>query len=172
MLRSCPYCGRIHDKKYICSKKTIRKKYGTEQNRFRSKNVWTKKAKEIKERDGFLCQICMKKLFETVRQFNSQELEVHHIVPLAEDYDLRLENENLITLCVRHHKMADDGIIPASLLMEIAKENEENGCQALVEIPPLGVRSEKSETSKTTRPPFFTKYSQNENEMKIAERRG
>lgn len=114
----------------------------------------------------------MKKLFETVRQFNSQELEVHHIVPLAEDYDLRLENENLITLCVRHHKMADDGIIPASLLMEIAKENEENGCQALVEIPPLGVRSEKSETSKTTRPPFFTKYSQNENEMKMAERRG
>ena len=136
MLRSCPYCGRIHDKKYICSKKPIRKKYGTEQNRFRSKNVWTKKAKEIKERDGFLCQICMKKLFETVRQFNSHELEVHHIVPLAEDYDLRLENENLITLCVRHHKMADDGIIPASLLLEIAKENEENGCQALVEIPP------------------------------------
>ncbi len=37
---------------------------------------------------------------------------------------------------------------------------------------PLGVRSEKSETSKTTRPPFFTKYSQNENEMKMAERRG
>ena len=61
---------------------------------------------------------------------------MHHIVPLAEDYDLRLENENLITLCVRHHKMADDGIIPASLLLEIAKENEENGCQALVEIPP------------------------------------
>lgn len=37
---------------------------------------------------------------------------------------------------------------------------------------PLGVRSEKSETSKTTRPPFFTKYSQNENEMRMAERRG
>ncbi|WP_243423737.1 HNH endonuclease [Anaerotignum lactatifermentans] len=83
-----------------------------------------------------MCQICMKKLFDTVRQFNSQELEVHHIVPLADDYDLRLENENLITLCVRHHKMADAGIIPEPLLLEIARENEENGCQVVADIPP------------------------------------
>lgn len=125
MLKSCQYCGRVHDTKLICPKKPIRKKFDTDQNKFRSKNIWTKKAKKIKERDGFLCQICIRKLFQTVKQYNSRDLEVHHIIPLEKDFGLRLENENLITLCVRHHKMADNGEISVDLLRQIAAEQTE-----------------------------------------------
>jgi 5-methylcytosine-specific restriction endonuclease McrA len=36
--------------------------------------------------------------------------EVHHIVPLSEDFDLRLEWENLIPLCrACHHAVHDEG---------------------------------------------------------------
>lgn len=122
MLKSCAYCGRIHDTKTGCPKKPIRKKYETGQNRFRSKNVWTKKSKKIRERDGFLCQICIRKLYRTTKQYNYEHLEVHHIVPIQTDYDLRLEDSNLITLCERHHSMAESGEIPAELLHRIAEE--------------------------------------------------
>ena len=49
---------------------------------------------------------------------------MHHIVPVKVDYDLRLENENLITLCERHHQMAEAGEIPAKVLHQIAQEQE------------------------------------------------
>lgn len=122
MLKSCQYCGRVHDTKTVCPRKPVRKKYSTGQNKFRSKNVWTKKSKNIRERDGYLCQICIRKLYKTEKQFNYEHLEVHHIVPMAVDYDLRLEDSNLITLCERHHEMAEAGEIPAKLLREIAEE--------------------------------------------------
>lgn len=122
MLKSCSYCGRIHGTKEICPKKPIRRKYETGQNKFRSKNIWTKKSKRIRERDGFLCQICIRKLFKTVKQYNYENLEVHHIVPVKADYDLRLEDSNLITLCERHHQMAESGEIPTELLQRIALE--------------------------------------------------
>ena len=127
MLKSCPYCGRIHQRNFICPKKPLpqkRKKYATEQNRFRSKNVWTKKAKAIKKRDGYLCQVCVRGLFEPEKIYQTENLEVHHIIPLKKDYDLRLDNENLITLCEKHHEMAEAGLIRADLLRRIAAEQE------------------------------------------------
>ena len=128
MKKSCPYCGRIHERNYICPKKPVskpRKKYSTEQNKFRSKNVWTRKAKAIKKRDGFMCQICVRGLYDPKKKFETEGLEVHHIVPLKSDFNLRLEDENLITLCEKHHEMAEAGIIPANLLKRIAKEQTE-----------------------------------------------
>jgi hypothetical protein len=44
---------------------------------------------------------------------------VHHIIPLAEDYNKRLDNDNLITLCNYHHKLAEDNQIPREELQEI-----------------------------------------------------
>ena len=35
------------------------------------------------------------------------KLEVHHIVPIEEDYTKRLDSSNLITLCRYHHEMAE-----------------------------------------------------------------
>ena len=130
MKKSCQYCGRIHERNFICPKKPVsepRKKFSTEQNKFRSKNVWTKKARAIKKRDGFMCQICVRGMFEPERRYQTENLEVHHIIPLKSDYNLRLEDENLITLCKKHHEMAEAGFISENILRHIAREQVERG---------------------------------------------
>lgn len=120
MLKSCPYCGKIHDKKVVCSKKPVPKKYNTDQSKFRSTSAWTKKARSIKRRDGFLCQVCLRELHGTTRKYNAEHLEVHHIIKVKDDFDLRLDDTNLITLCEHHHTMADCGEITAKELKNIA----------------------------------------------------
>lgn len=127
MLKSCPYCGKIHDRKFVCPKKpvTVRKKYSTDNSKFRSKSAWTKKSKAIRKRDGFMCQVCARGLYDPEKIYQTDNLEVHHIVPIKSDYNLRLDDENLITLCEKHHEMAEAGLIPANLLKRIAKEQTE-----------------------------------------------
>lgn len=128
MLKSCRYCGRVHPKGYECPKKPApqkRTKMETEQNKFRSKNSWTKKSKAVRRRDGFLCQVCIRGLYNPERIYQAGGLEVHHIIPLKNDYNLRLDDENLITLCKKHHEMAEAGEIPTALLKRIAKEQVE-----------------------------------------------
>lgn len=126
MLRSCSYCGRIHDSHYDCGKKPQRIKKKYEKDAFRSTSAWQRKAEEIRERDNYLCQICFRNLYETRVQLNSRELSVHHAIPLKEDYGLRLSNENLLTLCSRHHEMAENGLIPLSEILDIIRQQEES----------------------------------------------
>ncbi len=126
MLKSCKYCGKIHDSKYDCGKKPRRKKIRTEQNQFRSTNAWKNKSIQIRERDHYLCQVCARNLYHTQQQYNDKGLEVHHIIPVAEDYDRRLDDENLITLCEYHHEMAERGEIPRGVIQAIARQQEEN----------------------------------------------
>ena len=57
MLKSCSYCGKIHDSKHICKEKPNRKKEVTEADRFRWTSLWHRKREEIKKRDLYLCQI-------------------------------------------------------------------------------------------------------------------
>ena len=87
--------------------------------------AWKRKSLEIRERDKYLCQICMRKLYGTTQQYNNREIEVHHIVPIAEDWDGRLDNDNLISLCGRHHEMAEAGKISQAELKEIARQQED-----------------------------------------------
>lgn len=121
MLKSCKYCGRIHDSKYICPNKPIRNKYkvNTEEDKFRNTYVWQKKRKHIKERDKGLCQVCIRKLYNTLKQYNYIDIQVHHIIPIKENYELRLEDDNLISLCKYHHELAEKGEIPRVLLREL-----------------------------------------------------
>lgn len=126
MLKSCKYCGKIHDSKYDCGKKPRRKKIHTEQNQFRSTNAWKNKSIQIRVRDHYLCQVCIRNLYHTQQQYNDKDLEVHHIIPVAEDYDRRLDNENLITLCEYHHEMAEREEIPREALKAIVRQQEEN----------------------------------------------
>ena len=79
------------------------------------------KRKEIKERDLYLCQACAANIPPTAKQFNYEDLEVHHIDKLTDDYEKRLDDNNLITLCSLHHKMADRGQIKASVLRSLIK---------------------------------------------------
>ncbi len=124
MLKSCQYCGRIHDSKYDCGKRPVRKKKFTKADYFRRSQKWTDKSVQIRERDKYLCQICIRKLYGTVNQFNYSGLSVHHIVPLNEDYERRMDDSNLITLCEIHHTMAEDGRIPRNVLLRISEEQE------------------------------------------------
>lgn len=125
MLKGCSYCGRIHDRKYICPMKPRRNKYKvTDKDKFRWTKMWQKKREEIKVRDKHLCQVCIRKLYDTMQQYNYRDLEVHHITPLREDYELRLDNNNLITLCGYHHELSEQGHIPKEELFKIVKIQE------------------------------------------------
>lgn len=66
---------------------------------FYSSKAWRDKRKEILERDNHACAICSELYRITMAQ------DVHHILNLRENYDLRLDNDNLISLCSDHHKM-------------------------------------------------------------------
>lgn len=143
MLKSCKYCGRIHDKKYVCDQKPIRRKAeATKISRFRSTKAWTDKSIEIRERDNYMCQICARNLYYTRRRFEYEGISVHHAIPVSEDWLRRLDNDNLITVCAAHHEMAENGYIPREEILDIIHEQEEK------RIPP-GNLFENSENSKT-----------------------
>ena len=116
---TCKSCG-IVPRGHRCPYRTYKKKtYDTEADRFRQSKRWTDKSKEIRQRDRYLCRVCEADLYNTVQQFNYNTIEVHHIEKLNENYDKRLNNDNLISLCRYHHKMADDGKIPKDVLYSL-----------------------------------------------------
>lgn len=127
-LKSCVYCGRVHSTSIVCPRKPIKKVFKkiTEKDKFRSTKVWQIKREDIKRRDRYICQICIRDLYNTQRKINSMNLSVHHIVPLEEDYDLREEDNNLITLCEYHHHLAEKNNIKRDELITIVEEQMKN----------------------------------------------
>ena len=75
--KSCKYCGRIHAEGYICSKKPIKRKRIDDAVRFRNSSEWNRKRLEIRARDNYLCQICIRELYGTRRKYNCEGLQVH-----------------------------------------------------------------------------------------------
>lgn len=130
MLKSCSYCGKIHPKGYVCEKKPKRR-YGYKDRedssvKFRRKNAWRKKAIEIKERDGWCCVVCRAGMYDIgTKRINYKNLEVHHIEKLKDNIDAGLDDDNLITLCQVHHKMADMGQIKAEELKKLINRGED-----------------------------------------------
>ena len=124
MLKSCQYCGKIHDSKLMCDQRPKRRKYITEADKFRNTNKWRKKREEIKQRDLRLCQICTRELYNTINKYNAKELEAHHNIPISEEYDKRLDNDNLLTVCHYHHEMCESGEIPREEVQKIINEQE------------------------------------------------
>lgn len=92
---------------------------GGQERELRSSYAWTKKSQEIRERANYLCEVCRDQGVYTYK-----ELEVHHIVKLRDDKELLLDNNNLVCLCVKHHKEADDGILNADYLKDLAIRRE------------------------------------------------
>ncbi|EON70468.1 HNH endonuclease [Lysinibacillus sphaericus] len=120
---SCSDCGNLHMRGEVCpSKPIINYKKDTTANRFRNSHIWRKKAASIKARDNYLCQCCIRKLHNTIRQYNFDDLSVHHIYKIVERDDLKLYEGNLITLCRYHHEEAEKGNISLGVLLEIANE--------------------------------------------------
>ena len=124
MLKSCKYCGKIHDSKINCEKRPVRGRVirYDPAAAFRRSGAWKKKSIQIMERDKFLCQLCLRNYPGTVNRFNSVGLSVHHNVPLSEDKSLGLDDSNLITLCLYHHRHADMGTIPREYIHSIIDE--------------------------------------------------
>ena len=67
------------------------------------------------ERDAHLCKLC---LADGV--INSEALSVHHIVPIGQSDDLKLDDSNLITLCRYHHGMVEGNTRMAGVLRRLA----------------------------------------------------
>lgn len=114
-LKSCSKCGRIHPRGYNCNVGRIYTK--TDESRLRSKYAWTKKAQQIKNDAMGLCEVC-----KALGVYTYDGLEVHHITKLRDDPNGLLDDDNLIALCVYHHKQADDGELSADYLRELVKE--------------------------------------------------
>lgn len=131
MLKSCQYCGSVHDNKFDCGKKP-KPRYGkgytkerTDIDNARNSRKWRAKSLEIRKRDNHLCQVCIRQLFNTLQQYTFDTIEVHHVVPLVESMIRMYDNMNLISLCKYHHNMAEHGEIPRDILHAIAIEQEE-----------------------------------------------
>lgn len=117
MYKSCSKCGKIHPASYQC--KSLRVYSGGEERKLRSLFSWTTKAKEIKERSQFLCAVCREQGIYTY-----SNLEVHHIEKIRDNKELFLADENLICLCVEHHKKADSGEISKDYLRELVSKRD------------------------------------------------
>lgn len=124
MLKTCKHCGVV-DENHICPHRKSRQKSGDRQSdKFRSTIGWQRKREEIKTRDKYLCQVCLRNRYNTLNLLNFKTVQVHHITSIQEDYNRRLDNDNLISLCAYHHKMAEEGQIPRAELYEIVAEIE------------------------------------------------
>ena len=67
----------------------------------------------------------MRNIYGTYRQYNHENLSVHHVEPVSQEWDKRLDDGNLITLCRMHHEMAEAGEIPYEELRRIINEQED-----------------------------------------------
>ena len=121
-LVTCSRCGVVK-RGHICPyRQSRRREKDKASDKFRKTKAWTKKSIEIRQRDKYLCQVCIRNLHNTLDFLNYKKISVHHITPIEEDYNRRLDNDNLISLCRYHHKMADDGLIEREELYRIAEE--------------------------------------------------
>ena len=123
MLKSCRYCGRIHPSKFICPKKPKQARHRNRSNAaFRTSYTWQKRREEIVRRDFHMCRVCNEGSYGQLGVPGlERELQVHHIEPLEERFDLRLEEYNLITCCTAHHQQAEDGEIPRDYLHQLTQ---------------------------------------------------
>lgn len=133
MLKSCKYCGRIHDDKVVCEQKkdtNNRRWQNRKQTRalqFRRSNAWTEKSQQIRKRDRYMCLCCKAQLIGTVVQYNTRDISVHHIIPIEEEYDRRLDDDNLITVCPTHHEMCERGDITRDEQRRLALDSAGEG---------------------------------------------
>ena len=130
ILYSCPYCGRIHDRSYDCGQKPTARRHGRHdesrrETRFHHSAGWARMSQTIRDRDRHLCRACLAGLDGTERRLTYEGLSVHHITPLTEDWERRLDETNLITLCPLHHRMAENGEIPRAELFDLASKKPE-----------------------------------------------
>lgn len=115
MLKACPYCGRIHDMNTTCPRKPHRYYTRTETDKLRNTYRWKKKRAQIKDDAHHMCEVCADH-----GHITTQHLEIHHITKLRDNPNLLTDDDNLVCLCVEHHKQADAGQINPTYLHQLA----------------------------------------------------
>lgn len=100
-LISCSRCGRIHEWGKCPIKAPAYREQRTEIRKFRSSAQWQRKRVQILERDHYLCRMCLAQ--GIVKQGN----EVHHIVKIRANENLKLDDQNLVTLCHACHEFVE-----------------------------------------------------------------
>lgn len=113
-LKACPYCGKIH--KGDCPKRP--KDYHVKQDKirkFRKSREWVKMREYILERDNYCCQISLQK----GKIVSEKGLHVHHIIPISNNWDLRLDPRNLITLSPEEHTNVHNGMYNTTDIQEL-----------------------------------------------------
>lgn len=125
LLKSCSYCGGIHQRGETCVNKPIKQKKISYVDKFRKTKLWQSKREEVCKRDNYLCQVCIRELHNTQTKYNFNNLQVHHIDPIVNNWNRRLDSTNLISVCPYHHKLAEDGRISKEELWAIVKEQED-----------------------------------------------
>ena len=122
---TCSRCGIVKRGEHKCPyKKPRNNTRDSKADKFRKTKAWINKSLEIRQRDRYLCVVCINNLYHTINTYNYNKLEVHHITPINEDYNKRLDNDNLITLCNYHHKLAESGHIPREELYKLIGKEE------------------------------------------------
>lgn len=134
MLKSCKYCGRYHRRDEVCPRapkkaykyNSTERKYSEKKKDdkyyFRNSQAWRDKRELIRARDLNLCQACLYELPFTEKKYNSERLGVHHVESLDASWDKRLDDDNLITLCECHHKIADSSCSFNDLVKKLLKK--------------------------------------------------
>lgn len=126
-LKSCMACGKIHATDHKCDE--IKKKDNERSKRYKDKKVgdlrntyrWRKKRESIKQRDNYLCVVCKRNFLENKGKIGFGTIEVHHIIPYRENEELFFDDDNLITLCKKHHEEAEANKIPRMYLRSLIK---------------------------------------------------
>ena len=81
---------------------------------------WKYKSEQIREESKYLCSVCLEE-----GRYTYDSLEVHHIEPIEENYERRLDDYNLICLCNSHHREAEQNKIDRTYLFELVDKREQ-----------------------------------------------
>lgn len=113
LMKMCPKCGKAIQlsEKYCENCRPVLKQNNSERNKEydaykrdkqADKFYHSKKWKNIRDyvlmREGGFCQDCLKNNRRTIAT------DVHHIIPVKQDWSKRLDIDNLVSLCEKCHK--------------------------------------------------------------------
>lgn len=98
--RICNKCKKIVPANHKCTDNTANKMYNKTQRKndsFYQSSQWRNKRVNILSRDAGLCQNCRREGRTVIGNI------VHHIIEVSVNWDLRLTDDNLETICSTCH---------------------------------------------------------------------
>lgn len=122
MLKACGRCGKLHPLGYVCrygQKLKYSERSDIDTAKLHNKSSWRNKRQSIRERAFNLCEVC-----KAQGIYNVTNIEVHHITKLSQDPNGLLDDNNLVALCIKHHKLADKGELSADYLRGLAEARD------------------------------------------------